>query len=158
MYENLPIKVDVSITNESQKIYKALEAVQTLKVLLVWMYTFFNIMTQRDNIFPFSQNHTLFSGTYIYIYIPRSWGSSVSTVTDYGLDDWGSIPDRGRGFFFCIQTLGPTQPPVQWEPGVLSLGVKRSRGVTLTTPPHLVQRLRMSRSYTSSPPKHLHGM
>jgi hypothetical protein len=24
--------------------------------------------------------------------------SSVSTVTDYGLDGRGSIPDRGRGF------------------------------------------------------------
>jgi hypothetical protein len=31
--------------------------------------------------------------------------------------------------------LGPTQPPV---PGVLSPGVKRGRGVTLTTHPHLV--------------------
>jgi hypothetical protein len=30
----------------------------------------------------------------------RSWGSSVSIVADYGLDDRGSIPDRGRGFFF----------------------------------------------------------
>jgi hypothetical protein len=29
-----------------------------------------------------------------------SRGSSVSIVTDYGLDDRGSIPDRGRGFFF----------------------------------------------------------
>jgi hypothetical protein len=29
----------------------------------------------------------------------RSWGSSVSIVTDYGLDDWCLIPDRGRGFF-----------------------------------------------------------
>jgi hypothetical protein len=28
----------------------------------------------------------------------RSWGSSVSIVTDCGLDDWGSICDRG--FFF----------------------------------------------------------
>jgi hypothetical protein len=27
-------------------------------------------------------------------------GGSVSTVTDYGLNDRGSIPDRGRGFFF----------------------------------------------------------
>jgi hypothetical protein len=27
------------------------------------------------------------------------WGSSVSTVSDYGLKDRGSIPDRGRGFF-----------------------------------------------------------
>jgi hypothetical protein len=48
--------------------------------------------------------------------------------------------------------LGPTQPPVQWVPVVLSPGVKRGRGVTLTTHPRLVQRSRM-RSYTSSPPK-----
>jgi hypothetical protein len=27
-------------------------------------------------------------------------GSSDSIVSDYGLNDWGSIPDRGRGFFF----------------------------------------------------------
>jgi hypothetical protein len=48
--------------------------------------------------------------------------------------------------------LGPTQPPVQWVSGILSLGVKRGRGVTLTTHPHLVPRSWMSRSYTSSPP------
>jgi hypothetical protein len=29
-----------------------------------------------------------------------SRGSSVGIVSDYGLDDRGSIPDRGRGFFF----------------------------------------------------------
>jgi hypothetical protein len=45
--------------------------------------------------------------------------------------------------------LGPTQPPVQWVPWVLSPGVKRGRGVTLTTP-HLVSR--MSRSYIFFPP------
>jgi hypothetical protein len=54
--------------------------------------------------------------------------------------------------------LGPTQPPVQWVPGVLSPGLKRGRGVTLTTHPHLVPRSSMSRSYTSSPPKRLHGV
>jgi hypothetical protein len=31
--------------------------------------------------------------------------------------------------------LGPTQPPVQWVPGVSSSGLKRGRGVTLTTHP-----------------------
>jgi hypothetical protein len=30
----------------------------------------------------------------------RSRGSSGSIVSDYGLDDRGSIPDRGRGHFF----------------------------------------------------------
>jgi hypothetical protein len=48
--------------------------------------------------------------------------------------------------------LGPTQPPVRWVPGVLSPGVKRGRGVTLTTHPHLGPGSWMSRSYTSSPP------
>jgi hypothetical protein len=36
--------------------------------------------------------------------------------------------------------LGPTQHPVQWVPGVLSPGVKRGRGATLTTHLHLVPR------------------
>jgi hypothetical protein len=54
--------------------------------------------------------------------------------------------------------LGPTQPPVQWVPRVLSLELKRGRGVTLTAHRHLVKRLRMSKSYTSSPPKRLHGV
>jgi hypothetical protein len=53
--------------------------------------------------------------------------------------------------------LGPTQPPVKWVPEVLSPGVKRGRGVTLTTHPHLVPRSWMSRSYTS-PPKNHHGV
>jgi hypothetical protein len=48
--------------------------------------------------------------------------------------------------------LGPTQPPVQWVPWVLSLGVKRGRGVKLTTHPHLVPSSRISRSCISSPP------
>jgi hypothetical protein len=91
----------------------------------------------------------------------RSRGRSVSIVSDYGLDDRGSIPDRGRGFSssFCVQTgSGAHQPPVQWVPGVISPGAKRGRGVMLTTHPHLVPRLRMSRSYTSSHPKRLHGV
>jgi hypothetical protein len=54
--------------------------------------------------------------------------------------------------------LGPTQPPVQWVLGVLSPGVKCGRGTMLTTHPHLVPRLRMSRSHTSSLPRHLHGV
>jgi hypothetical protein len=55
-------------------------------------------------------------------------------------------------------TLRPTQPPVQWVLGVLSPGLKRDRGVTLTTHPYLVPRSRISRSYTCSPPKRLHGV
>jgi hypothetical protein len=69
---------------------------------------------------------------------------------------WGSIPGRGKGILpvatVSRPALGPTQPPVQWVPGVLSQGVKRRRGVTLTTQPHLVPRSWMNRSYTPLPP------
>jgi hypothetical protein len=54
-----------------------------------------------------------------------SWGSSVSIVCDYRLDKWGSIPSRGKGFFLyplvSRPAVRPTQPPIQWLPGVLSL-------------------------------------
>jgi hypothetical protein len=80
-------------------------------------------------------------------------GSSVSIVSGYRLDDRAievRFPAEEKGF--SRQTLRPTQPPVQWVPGVLSPGIKRGLGVTLTTHPHVVPRLRMNKSYTSSPP------
>jgi hypothetical protein len=67
-----------------------------------------------------------------------SWCSSVSIVSDYGLDDRGSIPGRDRIFPLASVSrpaLRPTEPPVQWVLGVLSPGVKRGRGVNLTTHP-----------------------
>jgi hypothetical protein len=66
----------------------------------------------------------------------------VSRVTQYSV--WlragrGSIPGRGERIFPLASVsrpaLGPTQPPVQWVPGVLAPGVKRGRSVTLTTHP-----------------------
>jgi hypothetical protein len=52
--------------------------------------------------------------------------------------------------------LWPTQPPVQWVPGVLSQGLKRGRGLRLITHPHLQPR--MSRSYISSLLKRFRGV
>jgi hypothetical protein len=37
----------------------------------------------------------------------------------------GSIPRRGKNFFFSTASrpaLRPTQPPIQWVPGAVSLG------------------------------------
>jgi hypothetical protein len=67
-------------------------------------------------------------------------------VSDYGLDDRAiGVRSLAGAEDFPLASvsrpaLGPTQPPVQWVPGVLSPGVKRGRGVTLTTHLHLVPR------------------
>jgi hypothetical protein len=52
--------------------------------------------------------------------------------------------------------LGPTQPPIQWVPGVLSPGVKR-QDVKMTTHLQLVPRKRMVELYFHSPIR-LHGI
>jgi hypothetical protein len=79
--------------------------------------------------------------------------SSVFIATGYGLDGRGSIPDMDRDFAYPAPSrpaLGPTQPPVQWVPGALSLGVN-GRVVKLTTHLHLVPRSRMVELYLHSP-------
>jgi hypothetical protein len=95
------------------------------------------------------------------------WGAGLAQSVQCLTTGWttgpsGFDPRRGQRIFLLASVSrpapGPTQPPIQWVPGVLSPGVKRGRGVMLTTHPHLVPRSWMSRSYISSPPKRLHGV
>jgi hypothetical protein len=97
------------------------------------------------------------------IFIFLSPGSSVSIVSDYGLDDRaiGVRSRRGQRIFplLCVQTGSGAYPAsYTMGTGVLSPRVKSGRGVTLITHPHLVPRSSMSRSYTTSPPNRLHGV
>jgi hypothetical protein len=61
----------------------------------------------------------------------NSRDGSVGIATGYALDDRmiGSRFPAGLGIFLfdtvSRPVLGPTQPPIQWVPGALSLGVKR---------------------------------
>jgi hypothetical protein len=57
----------------------------------------------------------------------------INLTTLYGLHmrEW-LIDEVGREW---KEPLWPTQPPLQWVPGVLSPGVKRGWGVALTTHP-----------------------
>ena len=60
-------------------------------------------------------------------------GSSVGIATDYGLDGPGSNPGEDEIFRPSRPALGPTQPAVQWVPG-LSRG-KGDGAVGLTPTP-----------------------
>jgi hypothetical protein len=72
----------------------------------------------------------------------RSQVSSLSIVTRLwvgqpGFDSWQSIMS-----IMSRPTLGSTQPPIQWVPGLFSWR-QSGQGMKLTTHLHLVLRLRM---------------
>jgi hypothetical protein len=53
-----------------------------------------------------------------------------------------SNPGRNENFLFSTKSrpaLGPTQPPIQWEPKSISLGIKRSGHETDFLPPSNVE-------------------
>jgi hypothetical protein len=79
------------------------------------------------------------------MYTVRGPGSSVGIATDYGLDGPRIESRWGRDYSYTSRpALGPTQPPVQWVPGI-SRGYS-GRDVVLTNHALLVPRLRMSRA------------
>jgi hypothetical protein len=62
----------------------------------------------------------------------------VGIATDYGLDGMGKNPDRGKiflSFTASSPALGPTQPPIQWISGAISLGIKRPDREAEHSPP-----------------------
>jgi hypothetical protein len=70
--------------------------------------------------------------------------------------------DSRRGLRICLFTtvfrkaLRPTQPPIQWLPGVLSLGVKPPGREADHSPPSSAV-VKNAWSHTSTPPTRLHG-
>ena len=77
-------------------------------------------------------------------------GSSVGIATDYGLDGPGSNPGGDQIFRPSRPALGPTQPSVQWVPG-LSRGKVRPRRAADHSPPSSAAVME-DQSYTSTYP------
>jgi hypothetical protein len=81
---------------------------------------------------------------------------SVGTALGYGLDDRSSrvrFP-AGLGLLFTTASrmvLGPTQPPIQWVLGALSLGVKRPGREADHSPPSSVEVRECVELYLHSP-------
>jgi hypothetical protein len=77
---------------------------------------------------------------------------------------WGLIPRRGKILLFSIASrlaLGPTQPPIQWAPGALSLGVKLTTHLRLVPPRWksgilpIVQNIYAGRNHVESQQKYM---
>jgi hypothetical protein len=93
------------------------------------------------------QQVVAFTTTYFDLNISRlsGPGSSVGIETGYGLDGPGNESRWGRDFSHTSRSaLGPTQPPVQWVPGVNRPG----RGADHPPPPRAEVE---NESYTSTP-------
>jgi hypothetical protein len=83
----------------------------------------------------------------------RAYSSSIwATGWTIGVLGFDSRRELGISLFTIASrtALGPTQPPIQWVPGTLPLGLS-DRVVNLTTHLHLAPRLKNEWSYTSIP-------
>ena len=88
--------------------------------------------TAITRVMPTHSCHLTKSSPYLPSYFPQfhfkiffpsihsvGWDSSVSIATRYGLDGPGIESRWGRDFPYLSRLpLGPTQPPVQWVPGL----------------------------------------
>ena len=102
--------INVTCVNGRTHTYRVL----FYKTAIVWTFTWPVIRLGNANT-KVSQMKTLNICIYININGP---GSSVSIATDYGLDGSGSNPGGDEIFRTSRLVLGPTQPSVQWIPGL----------------------------------------
>jgi hypothetical protein len=86
---------------------------------------------------------------------------SCDIALGYGLEDRGFESRQPLGIFLLTTVsrpaLAPTQPPIQWVPGALSLGIKWSGREADHSPPSNAE-VKNAWSYTSTPPIHLNGV
>jgi hypothetical protein len=98
------------------------------------LQTAFTKVKFKCGLFPNPQIHCSFISTYLIFLFCRNLGNIVSIVTT------ASRP-----------ALGPTQSPIQWVPGALSLGVKRQGREADHSPPSSAEVKERVELYLHSP-------
>jgi hypothetical protein len=92
---------------------------------------------------------------FLYFLRPVSRDNSVGIATGYGLDYRGvgvRVPVWSRVFSTLLgPAVEPTQPPIQWVPGLPSPGVKRAGREADHSHPTIPEVKKMW-IYTSTPP------
>jgi hypothetical protein len=83
------------------------------------------------------------------------------TISTNAVSDYSKVFRRRLGFFVFTTAsrtvLGPTQPPIQWVPGALSLGVRQVAREADHSPPSSVEVKEWVELYLHSPIR-LHGV
>jgi hypothetical protein len=109
--------------------------------------------------YPLASDYEL-CDTLLYSLFFKSW---IAQRYSAGLrvDNRGFGSRQGLGIFLFTTAsrpaLRPTQPPIQWIPGALSLRVKRPGREADHSPPSSVEFMN-SGSCTCTPPVRLHGV
>jgi hypothetical protein len=91
---------------------------------------------------------------FIAIQLTNELNTILSDITlRYGLEDRGFESRQELGIFLFTTAsrtaLGPTQTPIQWVPGALSLGLKRPGREADHSPPYSAE-VKNAWSYTST--------
>jgi hypothetical protein len=101
-----------------------------------------------------------------YCFMPLVWkstgafGAGIALCYSTGLRaGWLGVrvPARAGNSFLQQRVLGPTQHTIQWVPGALSVGVRRSGRKTDDSLLSSAE-VKNTWSYTSTPSIHLHGV
>jgi hypothetical protein len=93
------------------------------------------------------QNTVIF--TVINIHNLRMFAPLADQATGWTIGVLGFDFRRGLGIFLFTAALRPTQPPIQWVAGALSLGVKRPGREVNHSPPSSAE-VKNEWSYTST--------
>jgi hypothetical protein len=120
-----------------------------------WHGPHLSTLTPWCRVFKYADNCIFIMKCYCEIWYEVLFELNLNDwVTGWTIGILGFESQQGLGNFpfttVSRTALGPTQPPIQWVPGALSLGVKRPGRRADHSPPSIAE-VKNACSYTSTP-------